>query len=69
MMTTDVSKMPWWEREKLLTEKDKEAIVKAKGQYFGDIDENSAETEAGRYELHSIFMRKYHRDEYLAGML
>lgn len=66
---TKVSDLPWWEREKLLTKKDREEIQKAKGAEWSDIDENAAETEAGRYELHCIIMRKYHSEEYLAGLL
>ena len=67
---TNVLTMPWWEREKLLTPKDKEAIRKAKScSDWTEIDENSAETEAGRYELHDIIMRKYHREEFRVGML
>ena len=65
---TNVLTMPWWDREKLFTQKDKEAIEKAKASRWEDIDEDWAETEAGRDELHSIIMRKYHRDEYRAGM-
>lgn len=61
--------LPWWEREKLFTQKDKEAIAKAKASRWEDIDENWAETEAGRCEIHSIIMRKYHYDEYKAGIL
>lgn len=64
----DVAQMQWWEREKLLTPKDKEAIDKAKHSCWEEIEEDWAETEAGRYEIHSIMMRKYHRDEHLAGM-
>ena len=61
--------MPWWEREKLLTQKDKEAIQRAIQSYYADIDENWAETEAGRAELHDIIRKKYHDEEFLAGML
>lgn len=60
--------LPWWEREKLLTDKDKQAIQKAVNLHYADIDENEAETEAGRYELHSIVMRKYHNEEFKAGI-
>ena len=60
--------LPWWEREKLLTPKDKQAIQKAVNLHYADIDENEAETEAGRYELHSIIMRKFRDEEWLAGM-
>lgn len=66
---TKVSDLPWWEREKLLTEKDRVAIREAKDADWMDIDENAAETEAGRYELHCIVTRKYHNEEYLAGLL
>ena len=55
--------MPWWVREK-----DKEAIRKARSLRWTDIDESSAETEEGRYELHRIVMDKYHREEYAAGL-
>ena len=59
--------LPWWEREKLLTDKDKQAIRKAVNLHYAEIDENEAETEAGRYELHSIVMRKFRNEEWLAG--
>lgn len=63
-----VASMPWWEREKLFTQKDKEAIKKAIQSYYADIDESWAETEAGRCELRSIIRRKYHHEEFVAGM-
>lgn len=69
METIDVGKLQWWEREKLLTEKDREAIQKAMYTRWEDIDENAAETEAGKYEIQSIRSRKRHNDEWLAGML
>ena len=61
--------MTWWEREKLLTPKDREAIQKAIYARWEDIDENSAETDAGREEIHRIRTRKYHDAEFSAGML
>lgn len=61
--------MMWWEEEAFLTEKDKEAIEKAKSLPWEVIDENSAETEIGRKWVHDIIMRKYHRDEASAGIL
>ena len=61
--------MMWWERERLLTEKDKAAIDVARGQDWAEIDEDSAETVHGRYILHDIIMTKYHNEEYSAGML
>lgn len=63
------AQLHWWEREKLLTEKDKQAIQKAIHSHYADIDESDAETEAGRYELHAIIMRKYHNEEFMAGLL
>lgn len=64
-----MNNLPWWEREKLLTEKDKQAVQRAIHSHYADIDEGWAETEYGRDELHSIIMRKYHQEEALAGML
>ena len=52
-----------------LTEKDKRAIEKAQASDWTEIEEDWAETEAGREELHRITMRKYHREERFAGML
>ena len=65
----DVSNLQWWEREKLLIDKDREAIQKAIYSRWEDIDENSAETEAGRYEIQSIRSQKRHTAEWLAEML
>ena len=61
--------MPWWEREKLLTPKDQEAIMRAIYADYADIDESWAETEAGKYELRNIISRKYHDEEFRAGIL
>ena len=61
--------MPWWEREKLLTAKDRDAIQRAIYADWTDIDESAAETEAGKYELHSIKMRKFHQEEFSARIL
>ena len=60
--------MPWWELQKLFTDKDREAIHRAIHSYYADIDLDWAETEAGRYELKSIIRRKYHYEEFVAGM-
>ena len=65
----NAAELPWWEREKLLTERDKQAIQRAIHSHYADIDEGWAETEYGRAELHSIIMRKYRQEEFLAGML
>lgn len=61
--------MMWWEEERLLTDKDREAIDKAKKQDWTEIDEDSAETVIGKRWIREIIMRKYHRDEYKTGML
>lgn len=66
--TADGIRLMWWEREKLLTTKDKQAIQKAIQTYYADIDENWAETELGREELRKIERRKYRDEEWLAGM-
>ena len=65
---TACSNLPWQERKKLLTDKDKQAIQKAIQSYYADIDENRAETELGREELREIARRKYRDEEWLAGM-
>lgn len=64
-----VAGMMWWEEDRLLTEKDKEAIEKAKKQSWTKIDEDSAETLIGKRRLHSIAMRKFHYEEFQAGLL
>lgn len=64
----DAAALQWWEREKLLTERDKQAIQRAIHSHYADIDEGWAETEYGRAELHSIVMRKYHNEEFMAGI-
>lgn len=65
----NVSDLPWWEREKLLTEKDKYAMQRAINSRWEDIDPSWAETPAGEYELKSIISRKRHQAEWIAGML
>ena len=52
-----------------MTENDKILIDNARHMRWEDIDESAAETPEGRAALHSICMRKYHRDEYKCGML
>lgn len=61
--------MDWRERERLLTPKDKEAISVAKKLDWTEIDEDSAESDSGKYEVHSIIMRKYHQEEHRSQML
>ena len=68
-MSVDVRSLDWWELEKLFTEKDYEAIRRARETPWEEIDPDWAETEAGRYELDSIRSNKMHYDEYQAGML
>ena len=65
----DIQEMPWVERQKLLTDKDRQAIQRAIYSRWEDIDEAWAETDAGRAEIHSICRRKYHAAEFAAGML
>jgi len=60
--------LPWWEREKMLTDKDRAAIDEAKKQDWTEIKNVTAETPAGRIEIKSIKFRKYCREEYAAGM-
>lgn len=67
--TLDITKLPWYEREKLYTDKDREAIKKAKKCFSYEIDINWAESEVGRYELQQLINSKYHREEYKSGML
>ena len=64
----NAAELPWWEREKLLTERDKQAIQRAIHSHYADIDENWAETELGREELRKIVRRKFRDEEWLAGM-
>lgn len=52
-----------------MTEKDKALVEKARHQRWEDIDEDAADTEEGRRALHDIAIRKYHYDEYKAGIL
>lgn len=61
--------LQWWEVEKLLTEKDKQAISRAKGLHYGEIDENEADTVHGRKILKDMILQKYHNEEFSAGML
>lgn len=58
----------------MMTEHDKKLIEEAvrlakKRDGWIYIDENEADTEEGRQELHNIASFAYHRDEYRAGLL
>lgn len=64
-----IEDMPWWQREKLLTEKDKEAISEARRSRWEDIEEERADTEAGRIEIRYIQLRKMHAAEARCGMI
>lgn len=64
-----IEDMPWWQREKLLTEKDRAAISEARRSRWEDIDEESADTEAGRIEIRYIQLRKMHAAEARCGMI
>ena len=67
--TINISELPWYERALLLTDKDKEAIKRAKSCFSYEIDINWAESEIGRQELQNLINTKYHREEYKSGML
>ncbi len=52
----------------MMTDRDKDLVRAAQDQRdWTMIDEDSAETEEGKKELHSICMNLYHREEYAAG--
>ena len=61
--------IPWWKRETLFTQKDKEAISRARRTPWEDIKESWAETEAGKLELRDMIRRKFHMAEASAGMI
>lgn len=66
---TEMGSLPWWEREELLTPKDKEAMARAEAGQWENIEEDWAETPAGHYELKNIISRKRHYEEYMAATL
>ena len=55
--------------DKRFTEKDRQAIIRAKNSDCSEIDEDWAETAWGRGALHRIAVDKYHREEYTSGLL
>lgn len=57
------------QQDKPLPEHDQELIRKARGQRWEEINEDAAETEDARQILHDIAIQKYHREEYLLGVL
>ena len=61
--------MPWWEREALFTQRDKEAVSRARVTPWEDIREDWAETAAGKAELRDMIRRKFHMAEASAGMI
>ena len=69
MTDQEIFNIPWWEREKLPTEKDREAIEKAKKCFWYEIDPNWAESGIGRFELRQLSAQKYHREEMSADMI
>ena len=69
MTRSEFDKLFWWEKEKFYTEKDKAAISAAIYLDWTEIDPDTAETDAGRYQLEDIQRRKYHHEEFLAGIL
>lgn len=68
-MSEDVISLQWWERVKLFTAKDYEAIRRARETPWEEIDPDWAETEAGRYEVDSIRRDKMFYDEFQSGIL
>ena len=52
-----------------LPEHDQKLIEKAQNQRWEQIDEDEAWTEEARLVLHRICADKYHREEYLNGIL
>jgi len=67
-LQADVTALPWWEREKMLSPTDRAALDRAKPLPWTEIREDWAETPAGRYELHLLIGRKMHRDEAAVDM-
>ena len=64
----EYDRLMWWDKEKLYTPRDRAAIQRARETYYGDIDEAWAETDAGRYALLDIKVKKYHDEEFAAGI-
>lgn len=60
--------LPWWEQEKHLTERDREAVNRAGVSDWEYIEEDWAETPLGRKMVHDIAFSKYQRDLHKAGM-
>lgn len=52
-----------------MTDHDKALVERAKHLRWEEIEEDEAETEEGKQALHDIAVRKYHYDEYKAGIL
>lgn len=64
----ELAMMHPWEIEQLLTAKDREVIDSARTKNWAEINEDDADTDAGRYLLHLMISAKYHREEYMAGL-
>lgn len=69
MTELDIRCLPWWEREKMLSAKDREAIYEARCLDWTEIDPDRADTPAGRVEIRDILTSKYHREEDSADIL
>lgn len=65
----EYDRLPWWEQEKLLTPRDREAIRVARDMNWAEIDEGTADSDAGRFALHDLRVKKYHREEFGDGIL
>ena len=68
MTEPEIRSLPWWERERMLTDKDRDAIHTARCLDWTEINPDSAETIAGKIEIKNILTTKYHREETSAGI-
>ncbi|MBR4228040.1 MAG: hypothetical protein IKR72_02955 [Bacteroidales bacterium] len=53
----------------MMSEHDKQLVESSRHKRWEDINEDEAETPEGKQALHDIAVRKYHYDEYRAGMI
>ena len=52
-----------------MTARDEELARKARFDYYGEIDENSADTPEGKEAIRRAHITAYHYEEYKAGLL
>lgn len=62
--------MDWIEKEKRLTPHDRELLLEAEGMDWTETAdlEDEMETPEGREFMHDLTRRKYHAEEFAAGM-